>query len=322
MPSATAILTHPDCVRHEMGEHHPESPERLRAVLAALESHGIAPAITTVEAPPAQREHLERVHSPEHVDRIFDSAPAAGYAYLDPDTSMNPRSLAAALHAAGAVIRATEMVTEGRARRAFCAVRPPGHHATPERAMGFCIFNNVAIGAKHALEALGLARVAILDFDVHHGNGTEAAFHDDPRVLFCSTFQHPYYPYCGADSGNEHVINVPLPAMTDGPAFRAAVERLWMPAIEDFRPELVFVSAGFDAHREDPLAYLNLEDEDYRWVTERIVEAADRHARGRVVSTLEGGYNTAALGRCVALHVAALAGVPVGRVGRRVDQAG
>jgi acetoin utilization deacetylase AcuC-like enzyme len=291
-----------------MGAGHPESPQRLKAILAALESSGLAAGLAAREAPEASREQIERVHEHEHVDFIFDSAPQRGYAYLDPDTSMNARSLSAALRAAGAVVAATDMVMSGEARRAFCAVRPPGHHATRERPMGFCIFNNVAIGAAHALEAHGLERVAVLDFDVHHGNGTEDAFHEDPRVMLCSTFQHPYYPYSGADSGNEHIINVPLPAMTDSRGFRAAVERLWMPALEAFRPQLVFVSAGFDAHRDDPLAYLNLEDEDYRWVTEKLVDLADRHAEGRVVSTLEGGYNTEALARSVVEHVRVLMG--------------
>jgi acetoin utilization deacetylase AcuC-like enzyme len=199
-----------------------------------------------------------------------------------------------------------DLVLGGQAKRAFCAVRPPGHHATRDRAMGFCVFNNVAVGAAHALEHHGLERIAILDFDVHHGNGTEDMFRDDPRVMFCSTFQHPYYPFCGADSGNDHVINVPLPAMTASHGFRAAVERHWLPALERFQPELVFVSAGFDAHREDPLAYLQLEDEDYAWITHRIVEVAERHAEGRIVSTLEGGYNTASLARSAVEHVHAL----------------
>ena len=289
-----------------MGAYHPESPERLHSVLAALKDSGIG--LVEIEAPEATREQLARVHASDHVDFVFESAPSSGYAYLDPDTSMNPSSLSAALRAAGAVVKATDLVMEGKARRAFCAVRPPGHHATRARAMGFCLFNNVAIGAVHALEAHGLERVAVLDFDVHHGNGTEDAFHEDPRVMLCSTFQHPYYPYSGADSGNDHIINVPLAAMTDGRGFRAAVERTWMPALERFAPQLVFVSAGFDAHRDDPLAYLNLDDEDYRWVTERLVEVADRNAQGRVVSTLEGGYDTDALGRCVVEHVRVLAG--------------
>ena len=305
---ATALLTHPDCVLHEMGAGHPESPQRLKAILAALEASGLVSRLIVREAPEAKREQLERVHEPEHVEFIFSSAPSRGYAYLDPDTSMNASSLSAALRAAGAVVTATDMVMSGEAKNAFCAVRPPGHHATRERPMGFCLFNNVAIGAMHALEAHGLERVAVLDFDVHHGNGTEDAFHEDPRVMLCSTFQHPYYPYSGADSGNAHIINVPLPAMTDGRGFRAAVERFWMPALEAYKPQFIFVSAGFDAHRDDPLAYLKLGDEDYRWVTEKLVDVADRHAEGRVVSTLEGGYDIDALGRCVVEHVRVLAG--------------
>ena len=291
-----------------MGEGHPESPQRLESVLRHLESSGLAARLVAREAPRAEREHLERVHEPEHVEMVFSTAPSRGYAYLDPDTSMNPHSLDAALRAAGAVVAATDMVMNGEVRNAFCAVRPPGHHATPDRPMGFCMFNNVAVGAMHALETHMLERVAVLDFDVHHGNGTEASFHDDPRVMLCSTFQHPYYPFCGADSGNEHIINVPLPAMTGSRGFREAVERFWIPALDRFKPQMVFVSAGFDAHRDDPLAYLKLEDEDYRWVTEKLLEVADRHAEGRVVSTLEGGYNVEALGRCVVQHVGALLG--------------
>ena len=290
-----------------MGSGHPESPQRLKAVLAALESSGLAASLLMREAPEATREQLERVHRAEHVASIFDSAPTEGYAYLDPPSAMATRSLSAALRAAGAVVAATDLVISGEVQSAFCAVRPPGHHATPERPMGFCLFNNVAIGAMHALEAHGLERVAILDFDVHHGNGTEDAFHEDPRVMLCSTFQHPYYPYCGADSSNDHIINVPLPAMTGGRGFREAVERVWIPALDKYKPQLVFVSAGFDAHREDPLAYLQLEDDDYRWVTGKLREVAQRHAQGRVVSTLEGGYNTTALGRCVVEHVRVLA---------------
>ena len=289
-----------------MGEGHPESPQRLRSVLAALESSGLAARLVAREARAADRDELERVHAPGHVDFVFETAPERGYAYLDPDTSMNPRSLSAALHAAGAVVGATDAVMAGEVKNAFCAVRPPGHHATRGRPMGFCMFNNVAVGAAQALVAHGLARVAVLDFDVHHGNGTEDAFHEDPRVMLCSTFQHPYYPYSGADSGNAHIINTPLAAMTDGRGFRAAVERDWLPALDAFAPQMVFVSAGFDAHRDDPLAYLKLGDEDYRWVTQRIVEVAQRHAEGRVVSTLEGGYNVAALARCVVEHVGVL----------------
>jgi len=286
-----------------MGSGHPESPQRLRAVLAALHSSGLGAKVSMMEAPEATREQLARIHTRDHIEHVYEVAPGPGYAYLDPDTSMNSSSLSASLRAAGALVRATDLVMEGKVGNAFCAVRPPGHHATPERAMGFCIFNNVAIGAAHAMDAHGLERIAILDFDVHHGNGTEDAFREDDRVLFCSTFQHPYYPYSGAHSGNEHIVNSPLPAMTDGEGFRAAVERDWLPALEVFKPRMIFVSAGFDAHREDPLAYLELEDGDYRWVTERIVDIARRHAQGRVVSTLEGGYNVQALARCVVEHV-------------------
>ncbi len=303
---ATALFTHADCMRHEMGEGHPESPERLRAVLLALEASGLAARLELLQAPLATVEQLERVHEPEHVQAVIATAPDRGYAYLDPDTSMNPSSLSAALHAAGAVVAATDLVMQGKVGNAFCAVRPPGHHATRARPMGFCMFNNVAVGATHALEVHGLERVAVLDFDVHHGNGTEDAFHEDPRVMLCSTFQHPYYPYSGADSSNAHIVNTPLAAMTDGRGFRAAVERDWLPALEAFKPRLVFVSAGFDAHKDDPLAYLKLGDEDYRWVTERLCDVAERHAGGRVVSTLEGGYNTVALGRCVVEHVGVL----------------
>jgi acetoin utilization deacetylase AcuC-like enzyme len=303
-----ALVTHADCLLHEMGMHHPESPERLKAVLDALDASGFGGQLTEHEAPLARAGELARVHVELHIDTVHASAPAEDYAYLDPDTSMNRMSLSASLRAAGAVVHATDLVMGGEATRAFCAVRPPGHHATPVRAMGFCIFNNVAVGAAHALEHHGVERVAILDFDVHHGNGTEDMFRDDPRVMFCSTFQHPYYPFCGADSRSGNVVNVPLPAMTGSAAFRAAVERTWLPALERFEPQFVMVSAGFDAHREDPLAHLQLEDEDYEWITRRIEEVAQRHAGGRIVSTLEGGYNTRALARSVVRHVRALAG--------------
>ncbi len=303
-----ALVTHSHCVLHEMGEHHPESPERLKAVLDALDTSGFGGQLAEHEAPEATDDELARVHREAHVEHVRHSAPEDDYAYLDPDTSMNAMSLSASLRAAGAVVRAIDLVMGGGEQRAFCAVRPPGHHATPERAMGFCIFNNVAVGAAHALERHGVERVAILDFDVHHGNGTEDMFRDESRVLFCSTFQHPYYPFCGADSRGENLVNVPLPAMTGSEGFRRAVERHWLPALERFEPQLVMVSAGFDAHREDPLAHLQLTDDDYEWITERIAGLAERYAKGRIVSTLEGGYNTRALARSVVRHVRALAG--------------
>lgn len=305
---SVALVTHPDCVLHEMGTHHPESPERLKAVLDALDHSGFGGQLDEREAPEATPEQLARVHGTPYIETVHDASPDEDYLFLDPDTSMNPKSLSASLRAAGAVVHAIDLVAGGTAGRAFCAVRPPGHHATPDRAMGFCIFNNVAVGAAHALEHHGLERVAILDFDVHHGNGTEAMFHGDPRVMFCSTFQHPYYPFCGADTRAKNIVNVPLAAMTGSEGFRSAVERTWMPALERFEPQLVLVSAGFDAHREDPLAHLELDDGDYEWITQRIAEVAERHAEGRIVATLEGGYNTRALARSVVRHLRVLAG--------------
>ena len=302
----TALITHPDCLNHEMGAQHPESPARLQAVHDAFSASGLLSRLTSVEAPLATREQLAGAHAAEYVDAVFATAPRQGYAYLDPDTSMNRHSLSAARRAAGAMVRGVDMVMAGDADNAFCAVRPCGHHATYDRAMGFCIFNNVAIGAAHALQVHQLARVAILDFDVHHGNGTEDIFHEDERVMLCSSFQHPYYPGTGADSGNSHIIPTPLPARTGSAKFRAAIEGTWFPALERFEPEMIIVSAGFDAHADDPLGYLELHEDDYVWITTRIRDIADRFAEGRIVSALEGGYNLAALGRSAVAHVGAL----------------
>ena len=302
----TAFITHPDCLKHEMGAHHPECPARLQAVYDALNQSGLMSRLKTIDAPLATREQLTVAHAPEYVEAVFGAAPQHDYAYLDPDTSMNPYSLAAARRAAGAVVKGVDMVMAGEVDNAFCAVRPCGHHATHNRPMGFCIFNNVAVGAAHALQVHQLARLAILDFDVHHGNGTEDIFHEDERVMLCSSFQHPYYPGTGADSGNIHIIPTPLPARTGGPKFRAAIEATWFPALQRFQPELIIISAGFDAHAEDPLAYLELHEDDYAWITERIREIADKYAEGRIVSALEGGYNLAALGRSAVAHVGAL----------------
>ncbi len=305
----TAFITHPDCLKHEMGPHHPESPDRLAAVIDAFQRSGLMDSLELIEAPLATRAMLENAHDPEYVEAIFAAAPHTGYTQLDPDTAMNFKSLDAARRAAGAVVDAVDRVMAGSIENAFCAVRPCGHHATFGRAMGFCIFNNVAVGAAHALDVHGLARVAILDFDVHHGNGTEDIFHDDPRLMLCSSFQHPYYPGTGADSGNEHIIPTPLPAMSDGAYFRRAIEATWVPALERFQPEFIIVSAGFDAHADDPLAYLNLLEDDYVWVTQLIRDIADTYAQGRIVSALEGGYNLGALGRSAMAHVSVLAGL-------------
>jgi acetoin utilization deacetylase AcuC-like enzyme len=257
----------------------------------------------------ATDEMLARVHRPEYIAAIRSAAPEAGMIHLDPDTAMNPHSLEAALRAAGAAVLAVDLVMSGRAENAFCNVRPPGHHAGMDSSGGFCIFNNVAVGAAHALAHHGLERVAIADFDVHHGNGTENIFHDNPRVMLCSTFRHPYYPHCGADSGNEHIINVPLPAGTSGEGFRAAVTERWFPALEHFQPQMLFISAGFDAHREDDMGGFALREADYTWVSEKLKEIAARHASWRIVSVLEGGYALHALGRSAAAHIRVLSGL-------------
>ena len=305
----TAFITHPECLRHEMGSYHPECPDRLTAIEDRLIASGLGPHLARYEAPLVERSALIRVHTQEHIDHVESASPHQGYSQLDPDTAMNVWSLAAARRAAGAAVLATDLTATGKVEHAFFAVRPPGHHATRHSAMGFCFFNNIAVAAAHAMEVHGASRVAIVDFDVHHGNGTEDIFHDDPRVLLCSTFQHPFYPYCGADSSNEHVINVPLSAGTGGEDFRMAVQDLWLPALANFRPEFLFISAGFDAHREDDMSYLNFADADYRWVTQQLREVAERDCPGRIVSLLEGGYALNALGRCVELHVRELAGL-------------
>ncbi len=305
----TAYVSHPDCLKHEMGADHPECPARLGAIEDQLIASGLMPYLDRYDAPLATIEQLVRVHDARYVAAIHSAAPKHGLIYLDPDTAMNPYTWNAALRAAGAAVLATELVMEGKAANAFCAIRPPGHHAEAARAMGFCFFNNVAVGVAHAMAKYGVQRVAIADFDVHHGNGTEDIFHDDPRVMLCSTFQHPYYPFRGADSGNDHIINVPLPAGTDGPAFREAVSRDWLPALKRFKPELVFFSAGFDAHYEDEMAQLRLRETDYGWVTQQVKEIADRYAQGRMVSVLEGGYELHALGRSALAHLRVLSGV-------------
>lgn len=303
---STAYITHPDCLRHDMGAYHPECPERLQAIHDSLVGGGLYARLQHHQAPPATREQLARVHSPAYIERVERSAPSSGLVYLDPDTAMNPHTWNAALRAAGAVAAAVDLVVRGEAGNAFCAIRPPGHHAEREHAMGFCFFDNVAVGAAQALAVHGLARVAIVDFDVHHGNGTEDIFRNDPRVMLCSTFQHPFYPHKGADSGNEHIINVPLAAGSDGSVFRAAVDRCWLPALERFQPQLVLVSAGFDAHRDDDMAQLQWTRDDYVWITRTIKTLAARYAENRIVSVLEGGYELAALGECVAAHIATL----------------
>ncbi len=287
---------------------HPESPARVSAINDRLAGDGLLDILVHEQPQAATEQQLARVHDAAHIGRIFEFAPESGLVELDADTTMNPHSLDAALVAAGAAVTATDLVLSGAADNAFCNVRPPGHHAERDRAMGFCFFNSVAVAAAHALEHHGLDRVAVLDFDVHHGNGTEDIFRDEPRALMCSTYQYPLYPYTNTPSVAGHQINVPLAPGSTGETFRLAVIEHWLPALDAFRPQMIFVSAGFDAHRADPLAQLALVEADYAWVTERILEAADTWCDGRVVSTLEGGYDLGALARSAAEHVRVLTG--------------
>jgi acetoin utilization deacetylase AcuC-like enzyme len=305
----TAFVTHADCLRHDMGAYHPERPARLTAIDDQLIAAGIAQYLERYEAPLATDEQLARVHPPEYVRAIRDVAPEDGTVHLDPDTAMNPHSLDAALRAAGAAVLATDLVMQKKVSSAFCAVRPPGHHACRARAMGFCIFNNVAVAARHAIEVHGLDRVAIIDFDVHHGNGTEDIFEGDEHVVMASIFQHPFYPYSGTDNPAPNMHNVPLAAGSGSRELRRAVEDVWLPALEEFKPQLVLFSAGFDAHLEDDMAMLRFTDADYGWVTQAVADVAGRHAGGRMVSMLEGGYSLSALGRSAVQHIRVLAGL-------------
>jgi acetoin utilization deacetylase AcuC-like enzyme len=301
------LYTHSACLRHDPGPGHVERPARLHAVLQALD-HDRYAALDRVEAPAATREQLLRVHGAAHITEVLLGAPAGEMLALDQDTVMGPGSTEAALHAAGAVVAAVDAVLGGSARRAFCAVRPPGHHATRERAMGFCLFDNVAVGAAHALAAHGLKRIAIADFDVHHGNGTQDIFEREPRVLFASSHQSPLYPDSGGEDerGCGNIVNGVLSPGAGSHEFRELWDTVLLPRMHAFRPQLVLVSAGFDAHASDPLADIRLGEEDYAWITERLVALALRHAEGRIVSTLEGGYNLAALAASAAAHVQAL----------------
>ena len=303
--------THPACLAHDTGPGHAERPERLRAVLDAL--HAAFPDLDWHEAPRATRGQLLRVHTPELLSTVLDTHSPARV-HLDPDTVLSPASAEAALRGTGAAIAATDAVLHGPVRRAFCAVRPPGHHATRDVAMGFCLFIHLAVAAAHALDHGHLSRVAIVDFDVHHGNGTQAIFEHDPRVLYLSSHQSPLYPDTGyvEERGDGNIFNAPLPPNSGSDRFRAAWRDRLLPALDDFRPQLLFISAGFDAHWRDPLAQLQLQADDYAWVTQELIAIADRHAQGRIVSLLEGGYDLQALAECSVAHVAALSGlVPV-----------
>ena len=309
----TAFYSHSACRLHDMGAGHPECPQRLDAIADHLMATGLDVALDFRDAPEATLEQIGRAHTTGYVmetqDVLKRLRDEGGTRALDPDTVAGPGTWDAALRAAGAAIAATEDVVSGRVTNAFCAVRPPGHHATRDETMGFCFFNNVAIAARHALDVLGLERVAIIDFDVHHGNGTEDIIAGDSRVLMASFFQHPLYPYSGAVPKGTNMVNVPVAPYTRGPALRETLLEMWMPRLDEFKPQMVFISAGFDAHREDDLGQLGLVEADYEWLTRQLKGLADRHAGGRIVSCLEGGYNLSALARSVAAHLRVLADV-------------
>ncbi len=303
----TAFITHRDCMLHDMGAHHPECPERLSAINDRLIAAGLDMYLAFHDAPEATVEQLARAHLRDHVEAIIQSAPRTGIVHLDPDTAMSPGTLKAALRAAGSGILATDLVMAGQAESAFCSVRPPGHHAERAKAMGFCFFNNVAVAVHHALAAHGLTRVSIVDFDVHHGNGTEDIFSNDMRVQMVGSFQHPFYPYSGTDHPAPNMVNVPLKSGTRGDGFREAVSNIWLPALMEFQPQMIFISAGFDAHYEDDMGSLGLLESDYAWATSQLKQVAAKTANKRIVSILEGGYTLSSLARSVAAHIKVLA---------------
>jgi len=305
--TSTAFITHRDCMLHDMGAHHPECPDRLSAINDRLIAAGLDMYLSFYDAPKATEEQIARAHEAEYVREVIANAPEHGIRHLDPDTAMCPHTVNAALRSAGAAILATDLVMKGEIENAFCAIRPPGHHAEKGKAMGFCFFNNVAVAARHALSEHGLERVAIIDFDVHHGNGTEDIFRDDPRVMMCSIFQHPFYPYSGADNTSPHMVNIPVPAGTRGDAFRQIVSDIWVPALRNHNPQLILISAGFDAHYEDDMGSLGLVESDYVWATEQIKRVAEECCKRRIVSLLEGGYSLSSMARSAVAHIKSLA---------------
>ena len=304
----TAYITHTACLGHNMGEGHPEGPERLAAIKDRLMAAQVFDFLNQVEAPSVSASQLARVHPPKYIEYLESVQPAVGTYRVDTDTAMNSGTLSAARHAAGAVVKAVDMVMNKQAPNAFCAIRPPGHHAETRKAMGFCFFNNIAVGAMHAIAKHGIERVAILDFDVHHGNGTEEIFKNDERVMLLSLFQHPFFPYCGDTpiGNNPNIVNTPLKSGTKGEEVREVVADLWRYKLDEFQPQIIFISAGFDGHLEDDMGNFGLVDADYKWITERIVKWAQTLCDGRIVSVLEGGYELSPLSRSVAVHVQAL----------------
>lgn len=306
----TGYFSHPDCLAHDMGKGHPECPARLHAIDDHLRAVGLDVLMLPQDVPMASNQDLALAHDLNYVltlDDFLQQLESTGDTRaLDPDTWGCPGTRSAAWRAAGAAVAATDAVIDGKLANAFCAVRPPGHHATHDHTMGFCFFNNVAVAARHALDVRGLQRVAVVDFDVHHGNGTEDILANDDRVLMVGLFQHPFYPFSGAESRAGNMVNVPVPARSDGKVVRDVIESYWLYRLEDFKPEMIFISAGFDAHREDDMGGLGLVEADYAWITQRVMDIARVHAKGRIVSCLEGGYNLSALARSVAAHVRTL----------------
>ena len=307
-PLLPAFITHADCVRHEMGPDHPESPERLGAIKDMLLVQGLLDYMEPHEAPMATEVQLGRAHELAYVYDIIAASPAEGYHRVDPDTCMNNYTVMAAMRAAGAVVEATNLVLTGKTDTAFCNVRPPGHHAERTAGMGFCFFNNVAVGIKHALSEYGLQRIALIDFDVHHGNGSEDIFRNDERVLMCSIFEQGIYPFTGENAVGPNMVNVGLPSRSGSAAFRDAVRENWLPRLDAFKPQLIYISAGFDGHREDDMGNIGLLEADYAWVTQQLMAVAKRHCKGHVISCLEGGYDLSSLARSAAAHVKVLIG--------------
>ncbi|MBI3381982.1 MAG: histone deacetylase family protein [Aquabacterium sp.] len=307
---ATGYFSHSDCLAHDMGAGHPECPQRIRAIEDQLRAQGLDVLMLSPDVPLASNTDLALAHDLNYVltlDDFLQQLEATGDTRaLDPDTWASPGTRAATWRAAGAAIAATDAVIDGKLDNAFCAIRPPGHHATHNQTMGFCFFNNVAVAARHALDVRGLKRVAVVDFDVHHGNGTEDILAGDDRALMVGLFQHPFYPYSGAESRAGNMVNIPIPARSDGKLIRDVVESYWLYRLEDFQPEMIFISAGFDAHREDDMGGLGMVEADYAWITAKIMEVASKYSKGRIVSCLEGGYNLSALARSVAAHVRTL----------------
>jgi acetoin utilization deacetylase AcuC-like enzyme len=299
----TAFITHDACLLHEMGADHPEQPARLKKIQEQLISSGLNKKLQDYNAPKASISQIKQVHKSAYVDLLFNKSPVDGLCYIDSDTAMNPYTLNAAQHAVGAVIYAVDLVMSGQHEQAFCSVRPPGHHAERKRGMGFCFFNNIAVGAMHALTKYDLTRIAIIDFDVHHGNGTEDIFQDEHRIFFCSSFQHPFYPYKGDQATPEHIHNIPLSRDTSNTQFREKIEQQCLLPLRQFKPQLVMISAGFDAHEKDDASNLNLHEDDYQWLTKKLREIAREYAQGRIISTLEGGYNLDALACSVQAHI-------------------